>query len=118
MSDRGGALPLSACFLHFGTALADFELWIAFANHIDPPASLDDLAIRVAVLQSANTANNFHRIDLLSFIVYVVILLSGRREYSVFPGSINGKLPPHSSVKVEKCHESPTLTVSVESAET
>ena len=52
---------LSACFLDLGAALADFEFRIAFANDVNSAASLDDLAIGVAVLQCTDAANNFHR---------------------------------------------------------
>lgn len=51
---------LPATFLDFCPALTDFELWVAFANNVDAPTSFDDLAIRVTVLQSANTADNLH----------------------------------------------------------
>ncbi len=63
---------LATCFLHFGTALADLELRIALANHVNSAAPSHDLAIGVAVFQRADATDNFHRIDLVEFIVYVV----------------------------------------------
>jgi hypothetical protein len=82
---------LATSLFGLGVALADFELRIALADHVDPTASFDDLAIWVAVLQRANAANNFHRIDLVRFIVYVVFSVLGKAEYSVSPESFNGK---------------------------
>lgn len=43
------------------SALADFEFGIAFANDVDSATSFDHLAIRVAILQSADTADDLHR---------------------------------------------------------
>ena len=40
---------LTTFLLDFSAALADFEFWVALANHVDSPASLHDLAIGVAV---------------------------------------------------------------------
>ena len=58
-------LSLAACLLGLGTALADLELWVALANHVDSAAALDHLAIRVAILQGADAADNFHQIELV-----------------------------------------------------
>ncbi len=60
---------LAAGLLDLGATLTDFEFWIAFANDIDAAAAFDHLAIRMAVLQRANTTYNFHRIDLVGRIV-------------------------------------------------
>lgn len=62
--------------------LADFESRIALTNHIDSTASLDDLAIGVAVFQRTNAADYFHRIDLEQCFVYGLIcfFLIGRME--------------------------------------
>ncbi len=62
--------PIRSAFLAAGlfdlrAALADLELRVALANHIDSAATLHDLAIGVAVLERANAADNFHRIGLL-----------------------------------------------------
>jgi hypothetical protein len=70
-SNIGLARPLAPSLLHLGTALADFELGVALANHVNTPTSFDDLAIWVAVFQRANATDNFHRIDLVRLIVYV-----------------------------------------------
>jgi hypothetical protein len=51
---------LSTSFLRLGVALANLELRIALANHVNPAAATHNLAIRVAVLQRTDTANNFH----------------------------------------------------------
>ena len=53
--------------------MADLELRIAFANHIDSAAAFDHLAIGVAVLKGADTADNFHRIDLVGRFVYFLL---------------------------------------------
>jgi hypothetical protein len=55
---------LSTSFFDLRAALANLEFRNALANDIDTAASLDDLAIRVAVLQRADATYNFHRIDL------------------------------------------------------
>lgn len=77
LGDRGSALNgenaktrLATSFFDLGTALTDLEFRIAFANHIDSAAAFDHLAIGVAVLQGADTADNFHRIDLVGRFVY------------------------------------------------
>ena len=59
---------LSTLLLYFGTALADLELWVALADHVNTTATLYDLAIRVAVFEGSNATNYFHRIDLLIWI--------------------------------------------------
>ena len=63
------AVFLPASFFNFRAALADLETWIALADHVDAAASLDDLAIGMAVFQRADAADNFHRIDLYVLIV-------------------------------------------------
>ena len=51
---------LAAFLFDFGSALADFEPWLAFADHVDPAAATDNLAIGVAVLQGSDRADNLH----------------------------------------------------------
>ena len=60
---------LAAGLLDLGAALTDFEFRIALANDIDAATAFDDLAIRMAIFQSANATYNFHRIDLIGCIV-------------------------------------------------
>ena len=60
---------LAAGLLDLGPTLTDFEFRIALANDIDAAAAFHHLAIRMAVLQGANTTYNFHRIDLAGRIV-------------------------------------------------
>jgi hypothetical protein len=60
---------LAAGLFDLGTTLTHLEPGIALANHVDSAPSFDDLAIGVAVFQRANTADNFHRIDLVGRIV-------------------------------------------------
>ncbi len=55
---------LAASFLDLRAALADLELRDTLANDVDSATTFDDLAIWVAVLQRADAAYNFHRIDL------------------------------------------------------
>ena len=64
MMHRHREVRLSPRPFHFGRTLADLETRIALADYVDSPTPLDDLAIGVAVLQCANAADNFHRIDL------------------------------------------------------
>jgi len=73
--DRLEAYPtlLSAGLFDLSSTLADFESWVALANHVDSASSLDDLAIGVAVLQRAYAANNFHRIALDRCFVYGLV---------------------------------------------
>ncbi len=102
MNGEDARARLATSLFDLGTALADLEFRIAFANHIDSAAAFDHLAIGVAVLQGADTADNFHRIDLVgrSFIFYSSRCTAGcwsdfstlaRAEYSVFYISFNGK---------------------------
>ena len=72
---------LATGLLGFGAALADLELGIAFADHIDTTTSLNDLAIRMAIFQGANTTNDFHRIDLVRCFGYGFLR---REKYSEF----------------------------------
>ena len=58
---------LTPSLLALGTALADFELRVALANHVNSTTSLDDLAIGVPVFQGTNAADNFHGITLNGF---------------------------------------------------
>lgn len=60
---------LAAGLLDLGATLTDLEFWIALTNDVDAAASFYNLAIRMAILQSANTTYNFHRIDLVGRIV-------------------------------------------------
>ena len=60
---------LAAGLLDLGATLTDLEFWIALTNDVDAAASFYNLAIRMAILQSANTTYNFHRIDLAGRIV-------------------------------------------------
>jgi hypothetical protein len=60
---------LAAGLLDLGATLTDLEFRIALANDVDASASFYNLAIRMAILQSANTTYNFHRIDLVGRIV-------------------------------------------------
>ena len=39
----------SAFILVFCPTLAGLEAWVGFADHIDPPTALDDLAVAVTV---------------------------------------------------------------------
>ncbi len=61
---------LAAGLFDLRTTLANFEFRIAFADHIDSAASFDHLTIGVAVLQRANAADYFHRIDSNRCFVY------------------------------------------------
>ena len=60
---------LAAGLLDLGATLTDLKFRVALANDIDAAAAFYHLAIRMAVLQSANTTYNFHRIDLAGRIV-------------------------------------------------
>ncbi len=73
---------LAAGLFGLCSALADLEFRIALANHVNSATSLDDLAIGMAVLQRANAANYFHRIDLDRCLVYGLIcfFLFGRMQ--------------------------------------
>lgn len=60
---------LSTSFFNLRSALTDFELWVTLTNHVNSATSFYNLAVGVAVFQRADTADNFHRIDLLRRIV-------------------------------------------------
>jgi hypothetical protein len=51
---------LAAALLGLRATLANFELGIAFANHVNAAAATYDLAIGVAVLEGSDRANDFH----------------------------------------------------------
>ena len=55
-----GTIGLATSLFDFRAALADFEFWIAFADHVNAAAAFYNLAIRMAVLQRADAADNFH----------------------------------------------------------
>ncbi|QDV23139.1 hypothetical protein Q31a_14350 [Aureliella helgolandensis] len=54
--------PLALAFFlaNLGTALADLEARIAFANYVDTTTTPHNLAIRVTKFKSADRGNNFH----------------------------------------------------------
>ena len=64
-------MRLASRLFHLGSALAYFEFRVTFANHVDSASALNHLAIRVAVLQGTDAADNFHRIVQLNSIVSV-----------------------------------------------
>ena len=99
--DRGavqsrGVLP--PLLFDLRAALADFEFRVALANHVHPPASLDDLAIGVSVLEGTDAADNFHRVVLVG--LGSAPRKGGSvhregREYTVYRSRFNAKrLPP------------------------
>ncbi len=66
-------MALATGLFDLRTALTDFELWVALANHVNSATSLNDLTIGVAVFQCADAAYYFHRIDLNRCIVYGLV---------------------------------------------
>jgi hypothetical protein len=53
-------MRLTASFFDLRSTLANFELGVAFADHVHSAATLDDLAVGVTVFKGADTADNFH----------------------------------------------------------
>lgn len=86
---------LAPGFLHLGAALADLELWITFANHVNSATSFHNLAVGMAIFQRTNAADNFHRIDLFGRIVQVVLFGYEGAKSSV-PGPNLQRLTPPS----------------------
>lgn len=68
VSQTSSATVLAAGLLDLRATLANLELRIALADHVNATAAFNDLAIGVTVLQGTNAANHFHRENSLRYL--------------------------------------------------